>query len=72
VKMQQCRLSCGTQETQAWIDARAAKEGNQVELLPGKTFWRVDVVYNRTLDDKQLCEIQMLNRHSLPSVEPIK
>ena len=72
MKMKQVELIHGTSCQTAWIDAEAAKVGNKVQLLPSKEFWEVVVVFERTLSDSGLKELQHLNRHSLPSVEPIK
>lgn len=71
----QCRLereSPGTVVvTTGWIEARGAKVGAQVELLPSKKVWTVAEVFGIEMPEDMLKEHQKLNRKSLPSVEPI-
>lgn len=67
----QCRLQRGTSETTGWIEARGAKTGATVELLPSGEMWEVVEVYKHGLPEDILKEKQRLNRRSLPSVEPI-
>jgi hypothetical protein len=65
----QCRMRRGNEETTGWIEARGAK----VELLPSGELWEVDKVYDqRGLPKDVLKEQQLLSRHSLPSIEPIR
>jgi len=71
----QCRLRrystdlAGWSETTGWIEARGAKVGATIELLPSRQKWLVVNVYEHGLPEDVLKEQQMLNRHSLPSVE---
>ena len=65
----QCRLEQGTRTTTGWIEARGAKVGQFVELLPEREFWRVAEVFTHGLPEDVLKENQRLNRRSLPSVE---
>lgn len=58
-------------QTVAWIEARGAKIGVRVELLPDKEVWTVAQVYGHSLSEDVLKENQRLNRHSLPSIEPM-
>lgn len=67
----QCRLRRGTSETVGWIEARGAKTGATVELLPSRETWIVAEVFTHGLPEDMLREQQKLNRKSLPSVEPI-
>lgn len=70
-KYYQCRLRNGARETTGWIEARGAKAGAYVELLPSREFWVVAEVFHHGLPGDMLKEQQKLNRHSLPSVEGI-
>lgn len=65
----QCRLINGETETVGWIEARGARPGARVELLPGREVWEVAEVYVHGLPREHLKELQQLHRHSLPSVE---
>jgi hypothetical protein len=66
----QCRLQRNGEETTAWIEARGAKVGAEVELLPVHEFWTVAEVFTSTsMDVDTLKETQRLNRRSLPSIE---
>lgn len=65
----QCLLQRGSEETTAWIEARGAKVGAGVELLPVREVWTVAKVYEHGLDGDVLQETKRLNRHSLPSIE---
>ena len=68
----QCRMRMGTLETTAWIEMRGAQPGVLVELLPSREKWEVVEVFRRiVLPEESLRVTQRLNRHSLPSVEPI-
>lgn len=67
----QCRMQRGTFETTGWIAARGAKVGLMVELLPAGEMWQVVQVYDHALPQHLLKELQLLNRNSLPSVEPM-
>lgn len=67
----QCQLSRGHSVTVGWVEARAAKAGHYVELLPEHEFWRVDEVYTQGMPKEVLKEHQRLNRNSLLSVEPM-
>jgi len=67
----QCRMQRGTSETTGWIEARGAKTGATVELLPSRETWRVVEVFDHGLPEDMLKEQQKLNRHSLPSVDPM-
>lgn len=66
----QCKLRRGDAETTGWIEARAAKDGVTVELLPAGELWTVVEVYS-SLPADVLKETQRLNRKSLPSIEPM-
>lgn len=68
----QCRLRREASEQTAWIEARGARVGAKVELLPSQEVWEVAEVFDHGLSSDHLKELQHLNRHSLPSVEPIK
>lgn len=65
----QCRLQQGDSETVGWIEARGARAGMYVELLPSHEFWYVAEVFTHGLPEDFLKELQRLNRNSLPSVE---
>lgn len=65
----QCRLRRGNGETLGWIEARGAKVGASVELLPSREFWEVVEVFELGLPEDMLKEQQRLHRNSLPSVE---
>lgn len=41
-------------------------------MLPQRTLWRVESVYDNALPESVLKHHKQLNRASLPSVEPIK
>ncbi|MEH3142496.1 MAG: hypothetical protein PGN37_20455 [Mycobacterium kyogaense] len=68
----QCRLRRGTTETVGWIEARGAKVGAQIELLPARELWDVVEVFAHALPGTDLKEQQRLNRNSLPSVEAMR
>lgn len=65
----QCRLTFGTLETTGWIEARGAKVGAVVELLPSREFWVVTEVYDHGMPEDMLKTQQRMNRKSLPSIE---
>lgn len=65
----QCRLRRGTAETTAWIEARGAKTGVSVELLPDREMWEVVEVFKLGLPESMLKEHQRMHRNSLPSIE---
>jgi hypothetical protein len=68
----QCLMRMGTLETTGWIEARGARKGAQVELLPSRELWEVVKVFKENvLPEESLRETQRLNRRSLPSVEPM-
>lgn len=60
-----------TYETIGWIEARGAKEGAAVQLLPSGELWEVAEVFTHGLPEDILKENQRLNRRSLPSIEPM-
>lgn len=61
-----------TREQTAWIEARGAKRGATVELLPSREKWRVAEVFKEQgMPEDSLREHQRLNRNSLPSVDPM-
>lgn len=67
----QCRLvrSNNTSlQTTGWIEARGAKVGAQVELLPSKEWWTVAEVFDHGLPEEMLREYQRMHRKSLPSI----
>lgn len=68
----QCLIRRGTAHQTAWIPERGAKIGYQIELLPSHEMWSVVEVYDFGLPEPLLREQQRLNRHSLPSVDPIR
>lgn len=65
----QCRLLRGHTETVGWIEARGAKIGHKVELLPAGEWWTVAEVYRNGLPEELLKKFQQFHRGSLPSVE---
>lgn len=66
----QCRLQRGSLVTTRWIEARGAKLGKRVEVLPSRDLWDVvEVFKERGMPEDMLKEHQRLNRGSLPSVE---
>ena len=67
----QCRLQRGVSETVGWIEARGAKVGVAVELLPSGEMWEVAEVFEHGLPEDVLKETQKLNRKSLPSVQAL-
>lgn len=72
-KYYQCRLRLQNTYTltTGWIEARAAKLGARVELLPSKDLWTVAEVFDLGIPEGMLKEQQRLHRNSLPSVEGI-
>lgn len=69
--MQQCQLSRGQACTTAWIPSRGAFAGARVELLPMREVWTVDHAFGLKLPESVVKANQLLNRNSLPSVQPI-
>lgn len=67
----QCRLRRDEAETTGWIEARGAKLGATVQLLPSREMWEVAEVFGHGIPENLLKEHQRLNRKSLPSVESI-
>jgi hypothetical protein len=65
----QCLLRQGNSETTGWIEARGAKVGATVELLPSHEMWEVAEVFKHGLPEDILKEQQKLNRNSLPSIK---
>lgn len=65
----QCRMTRDTFETTGWIEARGARVGAIVELLPSRNRWTVAEVFDHELPEDVLRSTQRLNRRSLPSVE---
>jgi len=64
----QCSLVRNGQQTTRWIEARAAKIGAQVEVLPEREWWTVVVVYDEvTLNEEQLRDYQNNARKGFPS-----
>lgn len=66
----QCRFRRGTERTVAWIEARGAKIGAQVELttLDENGPWVVEDVSRAPLEEDALKDLQRLNRKSLSSI----
>jgi hypothetical protein len=64
----QCRLTHGTLETIGWIEARGARVGNWVELLPEAKFWYVAEVFDHGLPEDVLRETQRQRRKPPPSL----
>jgi hypothetical protein len=58
--------------TTGWIEARGAKVGVRVELLPSRQIWEVAEVYDHSMPLTLLKDHQRMNRHSLPSIEAIQ
>lgn len=59
--------------TTGWIEARGAKIGATVELLPDKTEWEIIEVYRHTgQSEKVLKETQRQRRQGLPSLRDSK
>lgn len=68
----QCHLTRGDSHTTRWIESRGAIVGASVEVLPERELWEVTEVFKGiALREDILKEHQRLNRHSLPSVEPV-
>jgi hypothetical protein len=65
----QCLLRQGNSETTGWIEARGAKVGATIELLPSHEMWEVAEVFKHGLPEDILKEQQKLNRNSLPSIK---
>jgi len=71
----QCKLARpgahgGTMEMVTWIEARGAKVGAKVELLPSKLVWEV-VEVGVDLPAETLAAHRQMHRKSLPSIEPM-
>lgn len=72
-QMYQCTLvrpadtGPGVKVMTAWIEAKGAKVGAEVELLPSGEFWKVKAVWN-VMPADMLREHQQMHRKSLPSV----
>jgi hypothetical protein len=66
----QCRFRRGSERTVAWIEARGAKVGAQVELttLDDNGPWVVEDVPSAPLKEDALKDLQRLNRKSLSSI----
>jgi hypothetical protein len=66
----QCRFQRGSERTVAWIEARGAKVGAQVELatLDDDGPWIVEAVLGAPLAAGALKDLQRLNRKSLSSI----
>lgn len=68
----QCHLKRGDTHMVAWVESRAAKEGASVEIKPTGDFWEVVEVYDTVgLPQDALKQLNLLHRHSLPSIDPI-
>lgn len=65
----QCRLQLNGRETTGWIEARGAKVGAVIELLPSGEWWDVVEVYKHGLPEDVLKAHQRMHRGSLPSVK---
>lgn len=68
----QCLLRLGDSQTTGWIEARGAKVGATIELLPSRELWEVAEVFQHGLPEDILKEQQKLNRRSLPSIEAMR
>jgi hypothetical protein len=66
----QCRFRRGSERTVAWIEARGAQVGAFVELetLDKDGPWEVEAVFDVSLEDYALKDMQRLNRKSLSSI----
>lgn len=66
----QCRFRRGSERTVAWIEARGAKIGANVELetLDAEGPWIVEAVLGAPLKADALKDLQRLNRKSLSSI----
>ena len=73
-KYHQCRLSRGESERTAWIPARGAKPGAQIELGGrGGELWTVDHVYGTVAQTKaDLDERDRQTRSATPSVKVVR
>lgn len=60
----QCRLRRGDTETVGWIEARGAKAGASIELLPSREMWDVVEVFEHGIPEGLLKEHQRLHRNS--------
>ena len=71
----QCRLQRTQGKTTytkiGWIEARGAKVGVEVELLPSKQFWEVVEVFG-SLPEDMLKKHQSMHRKSFASIEPMQ
>lgn len=69
----QCRLKRADHPasiyTTGWIEARGAKVGAKVEILPARDLWEVTEVFTHGMPEDILKEHQRMHRGSLPSVE---
>lgn len=68
----QCRLTRPSGRTQMvmtiWIEARGAKKGAQVELLPSRELWTVVEVYGDvSVDHDKIKDMEANYRAGLPS-----
>lgn len=68
----QCRLRRGNTETTGWIEARGAKVGAYVELLPSKETWMVAEVFDHGIPEDVLRETQHQRRTPPPSIRDTK
>jgi hypothetical protein len=70
VRFYQCRFRRGSERTVACIEACGARVGAWVELetLDKDGPWQVEAVFDTSLEDYALKEMQRLNRKSLSSI----
>lgn len=67
----QCRFRRGSERTVAWIEARGAKVGAQVELttLDDDGPWLVEAVQGAPLAAEALKDMQDMNRNAFASLK---
>ena len=67
----QCRFRRGSERTVAWIEARGAKVGAQVELttLDDDGPWLVEAVQSAPLAAEALKDMQDMNRNAFASLK---
>jgi hypothetical protein len=71
VQFYQCRFRRGSERTVAWIEARGAKLGAQVELttLDDGGPWLVEAVQSAPLAAEALKDMQDMNRNEFASLK---
>lgn len=64
----QCRLRQGSARTVAWIEARGAKVGADVEIPELGGFWRVETACSIAIEAERLREKQRIDRKGMPDI----